>query len=431
MSIPYKRILVTLDGSEVSKQAFPHAESLAHQTKAHLFLLWVVPYLSGELGAENGLPLDYAKLAQQQRQQADAAMQELQALVTQSKIQHITASVEDAGWAHGTNLAYLQTLVAYWQHSYDWRKHEAYLNTLPHFKATINGVNVHFVHVRGKGSNPKPLLLTHGWPDSFYRFHRIIPMLTDPARYGGKAEDAFDVIVPSMPGFGFSERKALTSSAVADLWATLMSDVLGYTNFVAAGGDIGSGVSKALAERHPDRVTAIHLTDVGYPSGQEEAMTAAEQEFAGFIQGWWYTEGAYAMLQSTKPQTLAFALNDSPVGLASWIISFVNTGAQANDVEAAFGSRDELLTNIMIYWVTETAGSAARMYLGDWGDNVRSEVPAGIALFPREAQFPREWAERSVNVQRFSKLSRGGHFAPLEEPELFVDDLREFFRSVR
>lgn len=340
-----------------------------------------------------------------------------------------------AGWSMGTNIEYLKQLVSYWRDGYDWRTHEAELNRLPQFTAVVDGVTIHFVHQRGKGPNPTPLLLTHGWPDSFFRFSRIIPMLTDPESYGGKAEDAFDVVVPSLPGFGFSQRTSMSSGAVAELWAKLMP-MLGYDRFVAAGGDIGSGVTKELALRHPEMVSAIHLTDVGYPTGQEADLSEDEQQFAQFIQGWWFAEGAYAMLQMSKPQSLAFGLNDSPAGWAAWVLSFVDTGSDNHDVEAAFGGRDELLTNIMIYWVTQTAGSAARMYLEDahagWSEHgeqaeQRSSVPAGIALFPREAQFPREWAERSVNVQHFAKMPRGGHFAALEEPELFVDDLRAFF----
>jgi pimeloyl-ACP methyl ester carboxylesterase len=352
-----------------------------------------------------------------------------------------TDEVAGVGWDYGTNLSYMKELTDYWQHQYDWRKHEAELNKLAQFKTVVDGIGLHFIHERGKGPNPTPIILTHGWPDSFYRFHKIIPMLTDPEKYGGKAEDSFDVIVPSIPGFGFSDRKAMTSRAVADLWAKLMTDVLGYERFTAAGGDVGSNVTKALALQHPNIVSAIHLTDVGYPTGQEDSMTEAEQQFASFIQGWWFSEGAYAMIHMTKPQTLAYGLNDSPVGWAAWVVSFINTGAKENLVEAAFGGKDELLTNIMIYWVTQTIGSAARMYLEDAQASYtqeggpkpepRSEVPAGVALFPREAQFPHEWAERSLNVQHFTKMPRGGHFAALEEPELFVKDLQEFFGEFR
>ncbi len=350
---------------------------------------------------------------------------------------------DGAGWDLGVNLEYLKDLLNDWQTRYDWREHEAELNRLEQFTALVDGVKIHFVHVRGKGPNPTPIILTHGWPDTFQRFHKIIPMLTDPEQYGGKPEDSFDVIAPSIPGFGFSQRQSMTSSAVADLWAKLMTDVLGYERFAAAGGDIGSGVTKALAVQHPKLLTGIHLTDVEYPTGQEDfsTMSEAERQFAGFIQGWWFQEGAYAMMHMSKPQTVAVGLNDSPAGLAAWITSFINTGADQHDVETAFGGRDELLTNLTIYWATQTAGSAARMYLEDarasYGQQDAtkvkgpSEVPAGIALFPREAQFPREWAERSVNVQRFTKMPKGGHFAALEEPELFVQDLRAFFGSLR
>lgn len=342
-----------------------------------------------------------------------------------------------AGWSMGTSLAYLRELTAYWQDGYDWRKHEAALNEVPQFKTELDGLELHFVHVRGKGPNPTPLLLTHGWPDSFYRFHKVIPMLTDPEAYGGNAEDAFDVVIPSVPGFGFSERRALSSGAVADLWAKLMTE-LGYERFAAAGGDVGSGVTLALSRQHPERVIGIHLTDAGYPTGQEENLSEDEQQFAEFIQGWWFAQGAYAMLQSTKPQSVAFGLNDSPVGLAAWILSFAATGADENDVEAAFGGRDELLSNIMIYWLTETAASSARSYFADaqasWGGEAApapSEVPAAFALFPREAPTPRDWVARQANLQRYTELPRGGHFAALEEPELFVRDLQAFFGSLR
>lgn len=392
------------------------------------------------------------------------------------------------GWAYGTSPAYLRELVDYWKNDFDWRVQEQALNRFAQFKVEIDGVEIHFIHERAKGANARPLLLTHGWPDTFARFHNVIPMLTDPERYGGRAEDAFDVIVPSLPGFGFSERKTMTSSAVADLWAKLMTEVLGYSTFVAAGGDLGSPVTIALAHQHPDAVTAIHLTDVGYATGQEDpsTMSQAEQDFLNMAQWWYFTEGGYIFVQSTKPQSLAYGLNDSPVGLAAWIVSFINGGSDTNVADAAFGGRDALLTNIMIYWVTETAGSAARMYAedakasnGDWGNasesgwdagdasqdaegaqagsgdwgtadasqhtedaeaidggwgaatvSERSEVPAAIALFPGEAQFPREWAERRVNVQRFTLMPEGGHFAALEIPELYVQDLRDSFREL-
>lgn len=213
----------------------------------------------------------------------------------------------DAGWSMGTDVAYLKELVAYWQSKYDWREHEAALNELPQFTAEVDGVTVHFVHVRSKVKGATPLLLTHGWPDTFHRFSRVIGLLTDPEAHGGRAEDAFDVIIPSIPGFGFSGHQAMTSSAVADLWAKLMTEVLGYRTFMAAGGDIGSGVTLALARQHPEVLIGIHLTDAGYPMGQEQDLSAAEQKFAEFIQSWWFTQGSYAMVQSTKPQSLATA----------------------------------------------------------------------------------------------------------------------------
>lgn len=340
---------------------------------------------------------------------------------------------ENSGWNYGTNETYLKELAHYWINNYDWRMHEQQLNQHPQYIALIDGILIHFQYIRGKGSNPKPLILTHGWPDSYYRFHKIIPLLTE-------GEQSFDLVIPSIPGFGFSDKTAVSSERVADLWKKLMTEVLGYEKFCAAGGDIGMGVVKALTSKYPDILEAVHLTDVGYPTGQEDPATMSEDEqaFAQFVQQWWYSEGAYAMVQSTKPQSLAYGLNDSPIGLAGWIISFTNAGAPPELIETAFGGRDEMLTNIMIYWVTQTIGSSARMYKEDtaalWsGTQVhqKSNVPAGVLVFLREAQFPKEWAERFVNVTSFKKMNEGGHFAALELPHIFADELRSFFYSAQ
>jgi len=353
-----------------------------------------------------------------------------------------TSEPQDSGWGMGASLAYLKGLTDYWRDAYDWRKQEAELNRLHHFTATVDGVEIHFVHERGKGPNPRPIILTHGWPDSFYRFYKVIPMLTNPEQFGGNAADALDVVVPSMPGFGFSERRAMPATAVADVWAKLMTEVLGYKTFAAAGGDLGAGVTKALALQHPDLVTAIHLTDVGFPNGSEDfaMMSPAEREYASQCQQWWYTQAAYNMLQSTKPQTLGYGLNDSPVGLAAWIIEkFQAWSDSKGKLETRF-SNDELLTNIMIYWVTETINSSIRMYLentraayahgGAPQPAERVETPTGVAAFPGEmVTLPRAWAERTVNLKRFTEMPEGGHFAPLETPALYAADVREFMRE--
>ena len=346
-----------------------------------------------------------------------------------------TPEVEGVGWDYGTNLGYMKALADYWLNQYDWRKQEAALNQFAHFKADIDGVNVHFIHERGKGPNPTPIILTHGWPDSFYRFHKVIPMLTDPAKYGGDPADSFDVIVPSVPGFGFSDRKAMSEEAIADLWVKLMRDVLGYQTFVAAGGDVGAIVTKSLAFKYPQVITAIHLTDVGYPTGQEDfsTMAPAELEFAQFIQQWWMSQGAYSMMHMTKPQTLAYSLSDSPVAWAAWAMILLHSGGENGD---RIKSRDELLTNLTLYWVTETIGSSIRSYYeGAQAEPLikpgqRVEVPSAVAHCLQDAPLPREWAERQVNLQYYSELP-AGHFAAWEAPEAFARDLRQAFRQLR
>ena len=351
--------------------------------------------------------------------------------------------VEGAGWDYGTNLGYMQEIVDYWQHTYDWRAAEAELNRYHHFRTEIAGSGIHFIHERGRGPEPMPIILTHGWPDSFYRYHKIISLLADPARFGGDPADAFDVIVPSMPGYGFSDRpheRGMTSARIADLWARLMTDVLGYERFAAGGGDIGSGVSQLLALRHPGQVVGLHLTDVGFFSLGADIPDLSENErrYLAAIQELWMQEGAYSMVQSTKPQTLAYALNDSPAGLAAWFIEkFRSWSDCGGEVERRFG-KDKLLTNIMIYWATETIGSSIRLYY----ENMHAlplqflqehiDVPVGMAVFPKDfIPPPREWAERRLNVERWTEMSRGGHFTAMEEPELFVQDIRAFFRPLR
>ncbi|MGA9639381.1 epoxide hydrolase family protein [Flavobacterium sp.] len=350
-----------------------------------------------------------------------------------------TDEPENADWNYGINPTYLRELVSYWQNEYDWRKHETILNELPQYMAEIDGVSIHFIYVKGKGKNPKPLLLTHGWPDSFYRFHKVIPMLTDPLRYDGNENESFDVIIPSIPGFGFSDKKPQSSDKTATLWMKLMTEVLGYQTFFAAGGDIGSTISKSLANQYPTLVSAIHLTDVGYPNGKENwaSLSPAEQKFGQFIQQWFFREGAFNMIQSTKPQTLGYGLNDSPVGLVAWIVEkFHAWSGQPENFDEHY-SKDELITNVMIYWITQTINSSIRTYVEEshasWQQGLKSEqkveVPTGVTLFPGEAPFPKEWVERKVNVKQFNILEQGSHFAALSVPKLFTKELRDFFYS--
>lgn len=363
-----------------------------------------------------------------------AALDDLQVRLKQTRWPD---EAPDSGWTMGTNLGYMKRLTEYWQSQFDWRKQEAALNELHHFTTEVNGIKLHFIHERGKGENPTPILLLHGWPDSFYRYHKLIPMLTDPARFGGDASQSFDVIVPSLPGFGFSERTALNYEKNVDLFATLMTDVLGYETFMSAGGDGGSVMSMMLAQKYPERVRAIYLTDVGYPDQNTDfaSLSPAEQAFAGYIQQWWFQEGAFNMIQATKPQSLAYGMNDSPTGLAAWIMNFMTMGSTGEEIEKRFGT-DDLLTNIMIYWLTETIGSTFRMYYEashaepspDAGN--RSEVPAAVAHCPWDAPLPREWAARKVNLQQFTELPRGGHFTAWEEPELIAKDLQDFVKQL-
>jgi pimeloyl-ACP methyl ester carboxylesterase len=358
-------------------------------------------------------------------------------LSTRLKQTRWTDEPENSNWNYGTHPAYLRELVSYWQNHYDWRKHEAAINQYPQFKADIDGVTIHFIYVKGKKQESTPLILTHGWPDSFYRFLKVISFLTDPAH----SHTSFDVIIPSIPGFGFSQQTALNVDKVGALFNKLMTKVLGYDTYLAAGGDMGTMITKSMAVQYPEKIKAIHLTDVGYPNGTEDwsKMTPEEQAFGQVIQHWFFTEGAFNMIQSTKPQTLGYGLNDSPVGLASWIIEkFYAWSDHDGNLEQVI-TKDELITNIMIYWVSQSINSSIRMYaenaraayMGGLKSSQYVQVPTGISLFPKEAQFPRAWAERMVQVASFNTLKKGGHFAALELPEVYANELLTFFGNVK
>ena len=350
-----------------------------------------------------------------------------------------------SGWEQGADLDYMQELAAYWRTGFDWRAQEAALNRYNHFRAEIDGLMVHYVHERGKGPQPLPLIITHGWPGSFAELLNLIPLLTDPARFGADPADAFDVVAPSMPGFGFSDRPTQPGMNVwrmADLWAELMTG-LGYERFGAQGGDFGAGVTTILGLNHPARLRGIHLNyipgsyqpDISAPSAE---LTEEERQFLREADEWYQLEGGYSHQQRTKPQTIAYGLNDSPVALVAWIVEkFQGWSDCAGEVERRF-TKDELLTNVMIYWVTQTIGSSMRLYY-----EVRQaplhfqpgqfvSVPCGIAHFPLEAPFPpRGWIERGYNVRHWTDMPRGGHFAAMEEPQLLAEDIRAFFRPLR
>jgi pimeloyl-ACP methyl ester carboxylesterase len=351
--------------------------------------------------------------------------------------------LENVAWERGTEKGYLQSLVSYWSEQYDWRAQETELNRLPQFRCTVDGVDVHFIHERGRGPNPLPIILTHGWPDSFIRYKKMIPLLADPARYGGDPNDAFDVIVPSIPGFGFSGKPTVggvNNSTVSELWAKLMTEELGYETFAAAGGDMGSGVTRYLAAIHPELLVGIHVTDIGIirqlmTAHDEASLSKEELQYKADVQKWIVEEGGYISLQATKPQTLAYGLSDSPVGLAAWIVEkFRSWSDQDCEFDKKFDN-DELLTNIMIYWITNTIGPSAHRYF----ENTHSlpqlgriDVPTGVALFPSDVLLPpREWAEKNLNIMRWTHMPRGGHFAAMEEPELLAEDIRAFFRQFR
>ena len=346
--------------------------------------------------------------------------------------------IPGVSWEYGAEVAYVRELCDYWRTDYDWRKHEAELNRYPQFLCEVDGVDIQFWHVKGKGPSPFPLLLIHGWPGSLVEFERMIGPLTDPAAYGGDPADAFHVVVPSLPGFGWGgkpKERGWGISRIAAAFDTLMSRELGYGRYGVQGGDWGGIIAAKMGSAHADHVAAIHLNFViGVPPAE---LSEADQASAAKRAAFQAQETGYSNVQGTKPDSLTVAQTDSPAGLAAWVTEKFRTwGDCGGDVESAF-SKDTLLTNLMFYWAPNSVASAARIYYEAQRDPggfryPKVEVPTGVAIFPAEPwQAPRHWVEARYNIQRWTEMPRGGHFAALEQPDLLVEDVRAFFAGNR
>lgn len=352
------------------------------------------------------------------------------------------APSDDADWKYGVDVSYLRELTEYWLNAYDWRAAEARLNAHPQFLAEIDGFDVHFQHVRGTGPAPAALVLTHGWPGSFFEFQELIGPLTDPGAHGGDPTDAFDVIAPSLPGFAFSQAHArpIGPRRIARLWRELMCDALGYERFACQGGDFGAGVSMWLGDDHADVVDGVHLNLCTIPMENNADTDEAERDWQARYVATLNRESAYMFEHMTKPQTVAAALTASPLAFAAWVIEkFQAWGDTNGDIESRF-SKDDLITNLMLYLVTDTQGTAIWVYRGAAEERAAGAVagarlaaPAAVAEFPGEflPYPPQSAVARRWNLQRWTKMSSGGHFAALEEPRALIDDIRAFFRPLR
>ena len=352
--------------------------------------------------------------------------------------------VPGGGWDYGVDLAYLKSLVSYWRDDYDWRTHENALNAFQQFAVPLAGIDVHFIHEQGKGPAPMPLLLTHGWPSSVLDFDKIIPLLTDPGQHGGDPADAFTVVAPSMPGYGFSFKPGQPRFSLQEIAAVqndLMTNILGYKRYGSQGGDYGAFISSRLGYAHAENLIGIHISLLAIPREQAAIPNPSAEEKAFFAQldQWLSEEAGYTVIMGTKPQTLAYGLTDSPVGLAAWIVEkFRSWSDCGGDVDGYF-TRDLLLTNIMIYWLTGSINASAWPYYmrrhGPWivPEGEKVTVPCGYAEFPAEFLTPpRSLAERMyANITRWTKMKRGGHFPALEDPHALAEEIRAFFKPLR
>ena len=349
---------------------------------------------------------------------------------------------DDDGWSYGTNLDYMKEFCDYWINKFNWREQERKINKFNHFKSFVEDINIHFIHEKGSGPSPIPLLISHGWPGSIVEFLEIIDPLAHPEKHNGNIEDAFDVIIPSLPGFGFSDRpsRPMGPRKIAKYFDLLMTNSLGYRNYLAQGGDWGGAISSWLGFEH-QACQAIHINilTMRHPEGTKGK---AEEEWAKNFEIEQEMENGYRTQQSTKPQTLSYAMMDSPVGVAAWIIEKFNSWSDTvgDDIESIH-SKDSLLTNIMIYLITKTFNTASWIYYGrrEEGGRIlspegkRVEVPTAAALFPAELLSwpPRSYAERIYNIKQWTEMPRGGHFAALEQPDLLIKDIRTFARFMR
>jgi len=350
---------------------------------------------------------------------------------------------DDGGWEYGTNLDYLKELSNYWANNFDWRKSEAELNKFSNFKSKVDDINIHFIHEKGSGSNPTPLLLMHGWPGSVIEFLHIIEKLAHPEKFGGKIDDAFDVVVPSLPGFGFSGRtsRPIGPRKMANTLNKLMTENLSYKNYLAQGGDWGATIANWIGYDHSKSCKAIHINclTMRHPDGPQSKQEEAWQQKFNKDQ---LMQDGYRNQQATKPQTLSYGMMDSPVGIAAWIIEKMYSWSDLkdNNIESVY-SKDTLLANIMLYVVTKTFNTATWIYYGrreEGGrffpkDFKKIRIPTAAAIFPAEISEwpPRSYVDRIFNITQWTEMPRGGHFAALEEPELLVNDLVKFSRSVR
>ncbi len=349
---------------------------------------------------------------------------------------------DNGGWDYGTNLDYMKEFSDYWINKFDWKKTENKINKFKNYKTNIDNIEIHFIHEKGSGSNPKPLLLSHGWPGSIIEFLNIIDKLAHPEKYGGKEEDAFDVVVPSLPGYGFSGRpsRPIGPRKMATIFNLLMTNVLGYKKYIAQGGDFGGTIATWLAYDSPKNLLGIHINILitRHPDGPQ---TEEEKEWQERFRKEQRIEDGYRTQQATKPQTLSYAMMDSPVGVAAWIIEKMRgwTDIKNGDIESVY-SKDILLSNIMIYLVTKTFNTASWIYYGRREEGGRAlpkehlplKVPTAVALFPKEylEWAPRSYVERIYNIKRWTEMPRGGHFAALEQPDLLITDIREFGRTL-
>jgi microsomal epoxide hydrolase len=370
---------------------------------------------------------------------ADAAIADLRDRLSRTRLPD---QAPDPAWTFGCDVDYLRGVLAHWRDAFDWRAQEAALNAFPQFRVPLHGIDLHYLHVPGEGAAPMPLLLSHGWPGSVFEFVDLIPLLTQPSRFGGKAADAFTVVAPSLPGYGLSfhpGQKRFGIEAVTDCLADLMTEVLGYRRFAAQGGDWGAFVSSRLGAVHAEKILGIHINflpvrrDPAFVQGSSAKERRYAEELAHFLK----EETGYQWIQGTRPQTLAFALTDSPAGLAAWMVEKFRAWTDNDGTPETAVDRDRMLANISLYWFTGCIGASfhpyyARMH-GAWPIDGTIDVPMGYCQFPREIiRPPRSLAERTYrDIRRWTVMQHGGHFAAMEQPDALAHEIREFFRPLR